>query len=133
MVVRKTRILLGKLGEGHKESLLNLAKSLSEAGYEVIYSELQEPWAIVMSALQESADHIGITVLPGADIEALKKILRFLDKEKAGHISVTVGGFLDDEDLPRIKEMGVMAVFPRGTTFSELVEWARENLKAKHP
>jgi len=67
---RKIRILLGKLGEGHKEAQLALARNFSEAGFEVIYTELKEPKAIIRSALQESVDHIGITVLPGADIKA---------------------------------------------------------------
>jgi methylmalonyl-CoA mutase C-terminal domain/subunit len=126
------RILLGKLGEGHKQALLNLAKSLSEAGFEVIYSELQEPAAIVKSALQESVDHIGITVLPGGEVQALEKILLLLKEEEAGHIRVTAGGTLDDEDLARVMEMGVMAVFPKGTIFAELVEWSRHNIMIEH-
>jgi methylmalonyl-CoA mutase C-terminal domain/subunit len=129
MAGRKGRILLGKLGEGHKEAQLNLAKSLGKAGFEVIYTELKEPEAIVRSALHESADHIGITTLPGADIQAFEEIIRLLKAENAGSISVTAGGFLDDEDIERIKEMGVMAFFPKGTTFDEIVEWSRENIK----
>jgi methylmalonyl-CoA mutase C-terminal domain/subunit len=57
MSERKIRILLGKLGQGHKEAQLALARSFSEAGFEVIYTELQEPEAIIRSALQESVDH----------------------------------------------------------------------------
>jgi methylmalonyl-CoA mutase cobalamin-binding domain/chain len=59
MTVRKGRVLLGKLGEGHKEAQLNLAKTLGEAGFEVVFTELQDPESIVNSALQESVDHIG--------------------------------------------------------------------------
>jgi methylmalonyl-CoA mutase C-terminal domain/subunit len=58
MAERKIRILLGRLGEGYKEALLNLAKGLGDAGFEVIYTELQDPDAIVSSAMQESVDHI---------------------------------------------------------------------------
>ena len=129
MAARKGRILLGKLGEGHKEAQLNLARNLSEAGFEVIFTELQEPEAIVKSALQEAVDHIGITTLPGCDIHAFKEIIRLLKNEKAGYISVTAGGFLDDDDISRVKEMGVMAFFPKGTTFEGLIEWAQENIK----
>ena len=131
MAERRGRILLGKLGEGHKEAQLNLAKSLGKAGFEVIYTELKEPEAIVRSALHESADHIGITTLQGADIQAFEEIIRLLKAENAGYISVTAGGFLVDEDIERIKEMGVMAFFPKGTTFDEIVEWSRENIKIK--
>jgi methylmalonyl-CoA mutase C-terminal domain/subunit len=126
MAAKQHRILLGKLGEGHKEALLNLAKALSEAGFEVVYTELQDPEAIVKSALQECVDHIGITTLPGARIEAFEEMIGQLRERQADHISIAAGGFMDDEDIPRIKEMGVMAFFPRGTTFREIVEWAQE-------
>jgi methylmalonyl-CoA mutase C-terminal domain/subunit len=131
MVARKVRILLGKLGEGHNKGLLNLAKSLSEAGFEVIYTDLQEPKAIVRSALQEYADHIGITTLPGADIRSFEEIMRLLKAENGDHISVTAGGLLDDDDIVRVKKMGVMEFFPKGTTFEEIVKWSRENIKVK--
>ena len=64
----KIRILLGQLGEGHKESSLRLAKYFGDAGFEVVFTDLQSPDAIISSAIQESVDHIGITTLPGADI-----------------------------------------------------------------
>lgn len=131
MTVRKGRILLGKLGEGHKETQLNLARNLSEAGFEVIYTELQHPESIVNSALQESVDHIGITILPGADIQAFEEILRLLKEQEVDHISITAGGFLEDDDILIIREMGVMEFFPRGTTFEEIVEWSQKNIKGR--
>ena len=127
----KVRIMLAKLGEGHQEALLNLAKALSKGGLEVVYTELQEPEAIVASALQESVDHIGITTLPGADINAFARIKQLLKEENAEHIGITAGGIID-EDTARIEEMGVMAFFPKGTTFDELISWARENLRVKN-
>jgi methylmalonyl-CoA mutase C-terminal domain/subunit len=129
MAERKIRILLGRLGEGHKEALLNLAKSLGDAGFEVIYTELQEPEAIVKSALQESVDHIGITTLPGLDIDAFAEIKRVLKEEASEHITITAGGFLEEEDIPKIKAMGVMEFFPKGTSLKELTAWAKKNIK----
>jgi methylmalonyl-CoA mutase C-terminal domain/subunit len=131
MVERKIRILLGKLGEGHKEALLALARNFSEAGFEVIYTELQEPDAIVSSALQESVDHIGITILPGTDIQAFAEIRRLLKKENSEYITVTAGGFLDESDIPLLKDMGVMEFFPKGTPFEELIVWSRKNIRQK--
>jgi len=128
---RKIRVLLGKLGEGHNEALLNLAKRLGDAGFEVIYTELQEPEAIVKSVLQESVDHIGITTLPGADIRAFEEIMRILKKEKADDITITAGGVLEENDITRIKAMGVMEFFPRGTSFDELMAWSKENIKPR--
>jgi len=130
MAERKIRILLGRLGEGYKESLLNLAKSLGNAGFEVIYTELQEPDAIVRSAMQESVDHIGITTLPGADIRAFKKIRKLLKEEASDHITITAGGFLEKGDVSKIKAMGVMEFFPRGTSLEELTAWAKKNIKS---
>jgi methylmalonyl-CoA mutase C-terminal domain/subunit len=131
MEERKIRILLGKLGEGHKEALLVLARNFSEAGFEVIYTELQEPDAIVNSAIQESVDHIGITTLPGSDIQAFAEIRRLLKKENSDYITITAGGFLDEKEIPLIKEMGVMEFFPKGTSFEELIEWSRKNIRHK--
>lgn len=131
MKERKIRILLGRLGEGHKGALLNLAKALGEAGLEVIYTELQDPEAMVKSAIQESVDHIGITTLPGADIRAFGEISRILTKENYNHVTMTAGGLLKAEDIPRVKAMGVMQFFPKGTSFETLANWAKENLGPK--
>lgn len=131
MSERKIRILLGKLGEGHKEAQLALARSFSEAGFEVVYTELQEPEAIIRSALQESVDHIGITVLPGADIKAFAEIQRFLKEECNAYITVTAGGILDEADIASLRDMGVMKFFPKGTSFDELIEWSKKSITPK--
>lgn len=130
MAGRKIRVLLGRLGEGYKEALLNLAKGLGDAGFEVIYTDLQDPDAIVSSAMQESVDHIGITTLPGADMGAFKEIKRILKEEAADHITITAGGFLEEEDIPKIKAMGVMEFFPIGTSLGELTAWAKDHIKS---
>jgi methylmalonyl-CoA mutase C-terminal domain/subunit len=131
MSERKIRILLGKLGQGHKEAQLALARSFSEAGFEVIYTELQEPESIIRSALQESVDHIGITTLPGADIKAFAEIQRLLEEENSEYITVTAGGALDEDDIASLRDMGVMKFFPQGTSFEELIEWSRKNIAPK--
>ena len=131
MQERKIRILLGKFGEGHKESVLALARNFSEVGFEVIFTELQEPHAIVRSAIQESVDHIGITTLPGTDIQAFAEMKKLLTEEHGEHITVTAGGFLDKKDIAVIEKMGVMKFFPKGTSFEELIEWSKKNIKHK--
>ncbi|MGD8230076.1 MAG: cobalamin-dependent protein [Desulfobacteraceae bacterium] len=131
MAERRIRILLGRLGEGYKEAVLNLAEAFREAGFEVIFTELQEPEAIVSSAIQESVDHIGITILPGADIQAFQEIKRILGREKVDYITMTAGGFLEEKDVPQIKAMGVMEFFPRGTSWEALIEWSRKNITPK--
>ena len=131
MKERKIRILLGKFGEGHKETVLSLARNFSEVGFEVIFTELQEPYAIVRAAIQESVDHIGITTLPGTDIQAFSEIKRLLKKENSEYITVTAGGILDEKEIALIQEMGVMKFFPKGTSFIELIEWSKENIRHK--
>lgn len=131
MARRKVRILLGRLGEGYKESLLNLAMAFGDAGFEVIFTELQDPEAIVNSAAQESVDHIGITTLPGADLQAFEHIKNLLRREGMDDVTITAGGFLEEGEIRRIKDMGVAEFFPRGTSFRELIEWAKRNVQPR--
>ena len=131
MVSRKARILLGKLGQGYEASLFSLAKAFGEAGFEVIYTELQDPEAIVKSALQESVDHIGMTTLPGADIRNLETLRQALDREGVNHITMSAGGFLDESDIPRVLAMGILAFFPKGTPMAKLIEWSKRNIAPK--
>jgi len=119
---------MAKCGEGFDAALMNLARAFSEAGFEVIYTDLQEPLAIVASAIQESVDHIGVTTLPKADISYFAKIFELLAKEEAQQIRITAGGFMSDEDISKIKAMGVAEFFPKGTTYQELIDWARKNI-----
>ena len=126
---KMVRILLAKLGDGFDAAMLRLAMVFREAGFEVIYTDFQKPEAIVESAIQESVDHIGITTLPGANIEHFAKITELLAQKDVSNIRVTAGGFLKDEDMPRIKEMGVVEFFPQGTSFSELIQWTKEHIK----
>ncbi|MGC9195397.1 MAG: cobalamin B12-binding domain-containing protein [Syntrophobacteraceae bacterium] len=128
----KIRILMAKLGEGYEPAMSKLGGAFSEAGFEVIYTSIEDPRAIVNAALQESADHIGITILPGADIQDFAKIFELLAKEKLSEIKVTAGGFLEPEDIQRIKEMGVVEFFPKGTTYAELIDWSRLHIKRTH-
>jgi len=129
MEKRKVRILMAKCGEGYDAAVMNLSRAFSEAGFEVIYTDLQEPRAIVASAIQESVDHIGVTTLPQADISFFGKIFELLAKEQAQQIKITAGGFLTDEDIAKIKAMGVVEFFPKGTTYQELIDWARNNIE----
>jgi methylmalonyl-CoA mutase C-terminal domain/subunit len=131
MAGRKARILLGRLGEGYQESLLNLATAFGDAGFEVIFTDLQDPEAIVKSAVQESVDHIGITTLPGADLQAFEDMKRILSREGMDDVTITAGGFLEKEEIRRIMDMGVAEFFPRGTSLRELIEWAKKNIQPR--
>jgi methylmalonyl-CoA mutase C-terminal domain/subunit len=111
--------------------LFNLADAFREAGFEVVFTDLQDPEAIVRSAVQESVDHIGITILPEADIHAFSEIRDILKREGIDDITVTAGGFLDEKDVPALKAMGVIEFFPRGTSWETLIEWSRKYIETK--
>jgi len=123
------RILMVKFGEGYDEALVRLSLAFREAGFEIIYTDVQRPEAIVASAIQESVDHIGITTLPGADLSNIKKTIELLRKSGVDDIQITAGGILSREDIARIKEMGIAEFFPQGTTIEELIQWARDHIK----
>ncbi len=129
MSERKLRILMAKLGEGSEQSMFRLARSFSEAGYEVIYTSTQNPRAISISALQESADHIGITTLPGSRLEQFKELIREFQQQGVGHIPVSAGGIFPEEDLDALQELGIVKFFKEGTTYQELLTWSRKNIK----
>ncbi len=126
---RKVRILMAKFGEGYETALMRLASAFSEAGFEVIYTESEDPQAIVNSAIQESVDHIGITTLPGAAVEQFAQVFDLLKRQKAENIGVTAGGFFDEDRIPEIQKLGVIRFFPKGTTHEELIQWARTHIR----
>lgn len=129
MRTKRVRILMAKLGDGYEAAMTNLALAFRDAGYEVIYTDIQRPEAIVASAIQECVDHIGITTLPGVNIEDLARVITLLKKEDSSHIRVTAGGYLEHDKIPKVKETGVVEFFPRGTSISELIQWAKDNIR----
>ena len=126
MSQRKPRVLLAKLGDGHKDSFLNLAKRLSDAGFEIVYTELEDPVAIVGTAIQECVDHIGITLLEDRPIEIIEGIVKLLNEKGEVDITLAVGGLIEEEQCKKLKQMGVDACFPKGTSYEELITWAKE-------
>lgn len=122
-MIRKLRILLAKFGDGHEEAMLKLARSCSEAGFEVIYTQVQEPEAIVASAIQESVDHIGITTLPGATLKSFQRLFDLLKKEGVTDVRVTAGGIFPEEDIEKIRAMGLLDFYPRNVIYNKIAQW----------
>jgi methylmalonyl-CoA mutase, C-terminal domain len=125
MTRRKLRVLLARFGGGYENAMLKLAGACSEAGFEVVYTDLQDPQAIVTSAIQEAVDHIGITTLPGADIENFARLFKLLEENEVSTIRVTAGGFLSEEDIDRIKQMGVLDFYPKGSIYKNIEQWTK--------
>jgi methylmalonyl-CoA mutase C-terminal domain/subunit len=124
---RKLRILIGKVGlDGHEVGARVVAKALSDAGMEVIYTGLrQTPEMIVRAAVEESVDVVGISILSGSHMTFFPEILRLLDAHKAGDIHLIGGGIIPAEDVASLKEMGVKEIFPPETPTSEIVNFVK--------
>ncbi len=122
---RKLRIVLGKSGlDGHVNAVKLLAVACSRAGMEVVYTGIkQRPEAIAATAIQEDADIIGVSSLSGSHLHIAQEIKHALAKADASAIPLIMGGIIPDEDLPKLEELGVDAVFrPGDLSIPELIQ-----------
>jgi methylmalonyl-CoA mutase C-terminal domain/subunit len=127
---RKLRLLVGKVGlDGHDRGAKIIARALRDAGFEVIYTGLhQTPDMVVNTAIQEDVDAVSLSILSGAHMYLLPKVIELLRENGAEDISVFGGGIIPDEDIPKLKEAGVLEIFTPGTTTDEVIEWVRGNV-----
>jgi methylmalonyl-CoA mutase C-terminal domain/subunit len=121
------RILIAKPGlDGHDRGALVVARALRDAGMEVIYSGLrQTPEQIIEAALQEDVDAIGVSILSGAHQFLLSRIMALLREKGMSGVPVFAGGIIPDEDIPALKQMGVVEVFQPGSSLEKVVELVR--------
>ena len=124
------RILIAKPGlDGHDRGAKVIARALRDAGNEVIYSGLhQTPEQIVDTALQEDVVAIGLSVLSGAHMTLFPRVVELLDERDASDIIVFGGGIIPDEDIPKLSEAGLAAIFTPGASLSEITEWVADNI-----
>lgn len=117
-------MVLAKPGlDGHDRGVKVVARALRDVGFEVIYLGLrQTPKMIVDAALQEDAQLIGLSILSGAHMTIVPAVMDELRKKQATDIRVLVGGIIPDDDVPKLKKMGVAAVFTPGTPLQQIVE-----------
>ena len=124
---RPIKVLIAKPGlDGHDRGAKIIARALRDAGMEVIYTGLrQTPEQIVAAAVQEDVDAIGLSILSGAHNVLFPEIMRLLKEEDAVDIVVFAGGIIPEQDIPRLKEMGIRDIFLPGTPTSTAVEAIR--------
>jgi methylmalonyl-CoA mutase, C-terminal domain len=122
------RVLIAKPGlDGHDRGAKVVARALRDAGFEVIYAGLrQTPEEIVRAALEEDVDLIGLSILSGAHMALIPRVLTLLNKNKAGSIPVFAGGIIPDEDARRLRTAGVKAIFGPGASLEEIVSTAQK-------
>jgi len=131
----KIRVIVAKAGlDGHDRGAKVVAAALRDAGMEVIYTGLrQTPEMIVEAAIQEDVDAIGISILSGAHMTIFPRILELMKEKNASDILLFGGGIIPEDDLKKLKEMGVGELFTPGTSTQEivkfLVNWVNEHPK----
>ncbi len=124
---RKIRVVVAKPGlDGHDRGAKIIARALRDAGMEVIYTGLhQTPEQIVETVLQEDADAVGLSILSGAHMTLVPRVVALLREQDAGDVIVTVGGTIPAQDIPELKELGVAAVFTPGAPTSDIIAFIR--------
>ena len=126
----KIRVVIAKPGlDGHDRGAKIIARALRDAGMEVIYTGLhQTPQQIVETAIQEDAHAIGISILSGAHMTLVPKILELLAAEDASDVLVVVGGTIPKDDAAALMEQGVGAVYTPGQPVAQIVDYLTTQL-----
>jgi methylmalonyl-CoA mutase cobalamin-binding domain/chain len=128
------RVVLAKVGlDGHDRGIKVVARALRDAGMHVIYAGLwQAPEAVVRAVADEDADWLGLSLLSGAHMTLVPRVLELLRQAGLGHVRVLVGGIIPEPDVPRLLEMGVARVFGPGTALDDIVAFLRRDTGAHH-
>ena len=127
---KRLRILIAKPGlDGHDRGAKVIARALRDAGMEVIYTGLrQTPEMVVEAALQEDVDGVGLSILSGAHMTLVPRVLDGLRQAGLDHVKVFIGGIVPEEDVATLEEMGVSGVFGPGTNTQTVTEFVRQQL-----
>ena len=123
----KKRVLIAKAGlDGHDRGIKIVARALRDAGIEVVYLGIHNtPEEIVKSAIQEDVDAIGLSVHSAAHMTLFRDVLKLLKKNEAIDIVLFGGGIVPDEDIPRLRKMGVKEIFTPGAALNDIVEFIK--------
>jgi methylmalonyl-CoA mutase C-terminal domain/subunit len=125
---RKIRVVVAKPGlDGHDRGAKIIARALRDAGMEVIYTGLhQTPEQIAETVIQEDADAVGLSILSGAHMTLVPRVVELLKEQGAEEVVVTVGGTIPADDIPELERLGVAAVFTPGTPTRDVVDFITE-------
>jgi len=132
---RKIRILVAKVGlDGHDRGAKVVARFLRDAGFEVIYTGLHRtPEEVAMAAVQEDVDVVGISLHSGAHMALVPKVMKYIE-DYGGDLSemvILVGGIVPEDDIQKLKEMGVEEVFIPGTPIERIIDFIRKRVPEK--
>jgi methylmalonyl-CoA mutase, C-terminal domain len=129
---KKIRVVVAKPGlDGHDRGAKIIARALRDAGMEVIYTGLhQTPEQIVETVIQEDADAVGLSILSGAHMTLVPRIMELLSEQGIDDVVVTVGGTIPSDDVDTLKEMGVAEVFTPGASTQQAIDFIRGAVRA---
>ena len=132
---RKIRVVVAKPGlDGHDRGAKIIARALRDAGMEVIYTGLhQTPEQIVATVIQEDADAVGLSILSGAHMTLVPRVVELLREQGAGDVLVAVGGTIPAVDIPELERLGVAAVFTPGAPTQDIVDFVRGAVGERTP
>jgi methylmalonyl-CoA mutase C-terminal domain/subunit len=124
---RKIRVVVAKPGlDGHDRGAKIIARALRDAGMEVIYTGLhQTPEQIAETVVQEDADAVGLSILSGAHMTLVPKVMELLRERQADDVVVIAGGTIPSDDIPELKQAGVAEIFTPGASTQDIVEYIR--------
>jgi methylmalonyl-CoA mutase C-terminal domain/subunit len=124
---KKIRVVVAKPGlDGHDRGAKIIARALRDAGMEVIYTGLhQTPEQIVETVIQEDADAVGLSILSGAHMTLVPRILELLKEQEIDDVLITVGGTIPSDDVEKLKELGVSEVFTPGASTQQVIDFIR--------
>lgn len=128
-MLRRYRVVVAKPGlDGHDRGAKVVARALRDAGFEVVYTGLfQTPAQVAEAALQEDADAVGLSVLSGAHMTLVPRVVEAL-RERGLGVVVFAGGIIPDADIPALEAQGVARIFTPGTPLPAIVGWLEETL-----
>ena len=131
MPEKKIRVLVAKPGlDGHDRGAKVIARALRDAGMEVIYTGLrQTPEMIAEAALQEDVDAVGLSILSGAHMALVPRVIQLLHDNGQDRVKVFLGGIIPDEDVPKLQSLGVAGIFGPGSSTQKIIEDIRNAVR----
>ena len=128
------RVVLAKVGlDGHDRGIKVVARALRDAGMHIIYAGLWlTPEDVVRTAADEDADWLGLSLLSGAHMTLVPRVLELMKEAGIEDVGLLVGGIIPEDDIPKLLAMGVARVFTPGTSMQEIIDFLNENTGARH-
>lgn len=126
---RPLKVLITRMDcDGHDRGARYVARKLIDEGLEVVFTHFSLPGEVVTTAVEEDVDLIGLSFLTGAQGVMVREIVKIMDEQVKQRIPILVGGIIPPQDIPLLKKMGVLEVFPSGSSIEDIVRFIREHV-----